>query len=115
MSRTLSIILGFGLLMLWAVGLSMQDATDWLMWIDGIVGVCAAIMGLAMSRDSSKSLLVGGPVIVSLGLFALWIVGLLLDATSWLSWWTFGFACAFLLTGFASTSSPMTPHRHATT
>ncbi len=114
MSKTFSIILGLGLIALWAVGISTGDVTGWLLWLDGIIGIGALIMGLAMNRDSSKNLRVGGPVWVALCLFALWIIGLYLGATSWLSWWTFGFACAFLIPGIASTSAPKTPHHPIT-
>ena len=114
MSKTLSIILGLGLVVLWVVAISQAGVTSWLTWLDGIVGVCAVIMGLAMSANSARSFRVGGPVIVAIALFVLWIIGLSVTATAWLACWTFGFGCAFLITGFASTSSPMTPHRPVT-
>lgn len=114
MSKTLSIIFGLGLIVLWVVAISQPGITSWLTWLDGIVGLCAVIMGLAMTSDSPKSLRMGGPVIIAIALFALWIIGMAISATGWLSWWTFGFACAFLFTGFTSTSTPMTPHRPLT-
>jgi hypothetical protein len=32
----------------------------------------------------------------------LWIIGLMTRSNPWLTWWTFGFACAFLLVGIGA-------------
>ena len=114
-SKTLSIIFGVGLIALWVVAISTNGTSAWLTWIDGGIGVLGVIIGLAMTENSPKSLRSGGPIILALCLFALWIIALsVTGTTAWLTWWTFGFGCAFLLTGFSATSTPMTPHRPVT-
>ncbi len=114
MVRGISIALGIGLIILWITGLS-QHATAWLTWLDGIAGLCA--FGIAgVIRPGVAGSLAASPIALSVGLFVLWIIALAIGASGWLSWWTFVFACAFLLLGIAGGASlrrPMTttPHR----
>ncbi len=108
------IILGLGLILLWVVGVSSQGADGWLVWFDGIIGLCAIVTGLAMSADSTSTTRSGAPLLTAIGLLALAIIGFAVVATLWLTWWTFGFACAFMLTGFLAMSLPKRPHHAAT-
>ena len=88
MFRVCPVLIGLGLAVLWTIATSV-DATTWLTWGDGgAAGLVVATVGLIPERKGS--LLAAGCLAgVSAGLFALWIVGLMHDATPWLTWWTF--------------------------
>jgi hypothetical protein len=93
-------VLAIGLVVLWLAALS-QHATSWLTWADVVAALCAfaiaAGAGASVTPGSSATL----PLALSVGLAVLWIIGLASHASSWLAWWTFAFACAFLLIGVA--------------
>ncbi len=104
MVRETSIGLGIGLIIWWLVGLS-DHAAAWLTWLDGIAALCAFGIGAAVVPSRANApVTAGGPIALSIGLFVLWLIGLATHAQSWLAWWTFVFACAFLAVGvYAST------------
>jgi hypothetical protein len=98
MTRGISLILAVGLVVLWLVGLS-RHATPWLTWLNGVGALCAfGIAGVAGER-MRRGFATGTPVALAIGLGVLWIIGLATHAVPWLVWWTFAFACAFLLLG----------------
>jgi hypothetical protein len=102
MVRGISVVLGIGLVLLWLVGLS-NHASAWLTWLDGVAALCA--FGIALLPEgASRQVMSGSPIALAIGLFVLWIIGLAVGAESWLAWWTFAFACAFLLLGIARAS-----------
>ncbi|MGZ3697713.1 MAG: hypothetical protein ACXWP5_06325, partial [Bdellovibrionota bacterium] len=105
MVRNISVVLGIGLAVLWAVGLGSPDATGWLTWMDGVGAVCAFIVASG-GRTYGRAQTATGFFGMAVGLFALWIIGLATGATPWLSWWTFGFACAFTGTAIAASRTP---------
>ena len=53
-------------------------------------------------------------LLISLCLFALWIVGLVVGATHWLTWLDFAVACLALIVAFSKTT-PVTPRTPVTT
>jgi hypothetical protein len=114
MTRVVSFFLGCGLIVLWLAGLS-GHATGWLTWLDVLAALCAfgiaAVAGERMSRGFAS----GAPIALASALAVLWIIGLTTRASSWLTWWTFAFACAFLLLGLggAGQSQQMTRPRPA--
>jgi hypothetical protein len=91
-------LLAIGLVILWLVGLS-QHATAWLTWLD----VVGALFGFAIAAGAgpqvARGFAGGAPIALAIGLGVLWIIGLATHAEAWLTWWTFAFACAFLLLG----------------
>jgi len=102
MLKRMSTMLGIGLTALWIAGLGSPNTDPWLSWLDGLAALCAfAIAGFTPSY-ASKGARVGGPIALSVGLFVLWMIGLGTGAVSWLVWWTFAFACAFLALGIAT-------------
>ncbi len=113
MLRGTSIALGIGLVILWLVGLS-DHATLWLTWLDGLAGLAAFGVAAVASDQATGGATVtmartaGGPLGISLGLYILWIIGLATHAERWLTWWTFAFACAFLIFGFLGSSQRTT-------
>lgn len=102
MFRGVSVALGIGLIILWIAGLSAHSAL-WLTWLDGIAGLVAILLGVAVVGSVARAG-VGGWGLLALGLFVLWIIGLAAHAPLWLAWWTFAFACAFVVLAAASTS-----------
>ena len=110
MFRAISFVLGLGLVLLWLAGLS-SHASAWLTWLDGLAALIA-IAGAAALVEFHRGG-TAGTGLLALGLFILWIIGLATGATLWLSWWTFAFACAFVVVTGASMSG--TVHlRHRT-
>jgi hypothetical protein len=105
MVRGTAIVLGIGLVILWLVGLN-EGAALWLTWLNGVAALVAFTIGAAANDESASALSVaGGPIGLSLGLYVLWVVGLATHAETWLCWWTFVFACAFLAIGVFSTTT----------
>lgn len=101
MVRASSIVLGAGLVILWAVGLG-NHATAWLTWLNGLGALCAFGIAAAVVPTTTVSGTATPPIVLSIGLYVLWIIGLATHASLWLCWWTFAFACAFLLVGIIS-------------
>jgi hypothetical protein len=98
MLRLIAAVIGLGLAALWIVGMSV-DATVWLTWTVGIgAALSLATVGIIPDQQGSAwaALCLGA---LASGLLALWIVGLRLNATAWLAWWTFA---AALLTGLSA-------------
>jgi hypothetical protein len=94
MMRTAHIALGVGLVILWIAGLA-RHSTPWMSWLDGLAGLIAFAGAASAGRDARVGQWASAGLTV--GLFALWIIGLSVDASRALSWWNFAFACAFLL------------------
>ncbi len=103
MTKGLTVILGIGLIILWIVGLGDPVAPGWLTWLDGVAGLCAFGIAGAMAPASTRGVRMGGPILLAIGLYALWVIGLATHAVPWLKWWTFAFADAFLLVGIGAT------------
>jgi hypothetical protein len=111
MVRATSIVLGAGLIALWLIGLG-NHATPWLTWVDGLAALCA--FGLAAAIVSERpnttvSAIAGPPIFLAVALYVFWIAGLATHATAWLSWWTFVFACAFLVLGLLASTTERQP------
>jgi hypothetical protein len=103
MVRGISIALGIGLVILWLVGLS-NHATAWLTWFNGLGALAAFGVAASAPEGIATSRAAGGPFGLSGALFVLWIVAMVTRADHWLAWWTFAFACAFLIVGFLGSS-----------
>jgi len=113
MFRPISVALGLGLIILWIAALS-GHAVGWLTWMDGLAGLVAIALGLTFTAQVAGSSRTGWGLL-GLSLFALWIVALAAGGTIWLAWWTFAFACAFLVLAASSTAGTTARfHRHRT-
>jgi hypothetical protein len=101
MYKSLLSIFGLGMIALWLAGLASSPETGYMTWLDGIAGVISFIeagaMQTATRREMSTAI-----VLLSIGLFGLWIGGLLGGAVSWQVWWTFAAACAYLVLGISA-------------
>lgn len=95
--RVSSFIIGLFLVAVFISGLAVPGTSAWLTWLQ-LVGALLAF-GIAASPVRRGGALThgGAPLIISLGLFAMWIVGLALHNAAWLVWCTFAGACAFLV------------------
>src|SRR5579871_3447331 len=102
MFGAISVVLGFGLIILWVAGLSAH-AVGWLTWLDGLIGVLAIAAGFGVLRAATRAGVAtsGG---LAFALFILWVIGLAAGRSLWMVWWTFAFACAFLIVTAASMS-----------
>ena len=101
MLRALLVTLGIAMFLLWLVGL-VDHATDWVVWVDGI----AALLTLGLVAATHDRLgPIGaslGPNLIGLGLVAVFVVGLVTDASAWIVWFTLAFGTGYLLfAGFA--------------
>jgi hypothetical protein len=104
--RAWSVIFGIGLVILWLTGLSTPNSAAWFTWLDGVGAVLSFIVAGTIRDVAHVRRVVSGPISLSIALFALWIVGLATNAASWQAWWTFVFACGFLLLGIAGGRAP---------
>jgi hypothetical protein len=104
--KGMSVALGIGLAILWIAGLSSPYAPGWLTWLDGIAALCAFTIAASSQIYETRGRRMGGPIALSVALFGIAIVALGSGAVAWLSWWTFAFACAFLVLGVAAGGTP---------
>src|SRR5689334_12071035 len=91
-------ILGIGLLILWLVGL---QTGGWLTWLIFVAGCLSIIAGFALPAEGPRSARLSVPLALAIGLYVLWIIGLAVGKAAWKDWWTFAFACAYLLLAVA--------------
>lgn len=112
MFRPISVALGIGLIILWIAALSAH-AVPWLTWLDGVAGLVAIGLGLTFAAQVGRSGMAGWGLL-ALSLFALWIIALAAGTTLWLAWWTFAFACAFLILAASATAGPSRLHQQRT-
>jgi hypothetical protein len=96
--RGASIAMGLGLGALWLFGFSTH-ATLWLTWLVGLAALCALALGARPVPLRPVPAAASRPLVLSGGLFLLWMIGLGLRVEPWLAWWTFIFACGFLMLG----------------
>jgi hypothetical protein len=97
MIKAMALLCAVGLTILWLAGLGSPFSASWMTWLDG---VCALIgYGVAFSETRVR-----GPISLSIGLFALWIVGMATNGAAWQNWWTFAFGCGYLLVGLMKPS-----------
>lgn len=92
MIKSMALLCAIGLSILWIAGLGSPFSAAWLTWLDG---ACALVgYGIAFSRVGTR-----GPIALSVGLFALWVIGMVTNGATWQNWWTFAFGCGYLLVG----------------
>jgi hypothetical protein len=107
MVRTISVVLGVGLMMAWLAGLD-RGATPWLSWLDAIGSLAAFTIafGLPLRYVAAGAKAVPAAAL-GVSLVVLGAIGLALGATAWLDWWTLGFGCGFL--GLAAATAARGP------
>jgi hypothetical protein len=99
MVRGSSIVLGAGLVILWLVGLA-RDATPWLTWFNLLGGLFSFAVAAAITPGrSGYAVPAGAPMALAVFLSVLFIVAMSIGASSWMAWWTFAFACAYMILG----------------
>lgn len=113
MVRAWAILLGIGLFILGVAGLNTPGSI-WIGWLDIIGGIISfyvgavssiAVASVSAGRTGGSHIYsnVGGVFFLSLGLFAVWIAGLVTSRASIsMAWWNFGFACAYGLLAIRS-------------
>jgi hypothetical protein len=111
MMKSVSAVLGIGLLILTIAGWATTGAVAWLAWLDLVGALCA--FWVAYSADETTNARVGGSVALGIGLLVLWIIAQSsMNTPAWQSWWTFAFGCAFVILGIADYfgARSSTPH-----
>lgn len=115
MVRSWSIVLGIGLIILGIAGLYTPGG-NWIAWLDIVGGLISFFVGAAAQGVTAPATAEGtlsgprygnsgGMLFICLGLFAMWIIGLVTKSvTSTMAWWNFGFACAYALLVMGSSS-----------
>jgi hypothetical protein len=88
--RPLSIVCGIGLVILWLVGLGSATSAPWLTWLNALGAIMSFVVA---SSVQTRTAAINTAVGTSIGLFALWIIGLSTDGLAYQNWWTFVFAC----------------------
>ena len=96
MVRPWMIILGIGLLLVWLAGVGYHTAS-WLCWLDFVGGMASIAGGLFAPPDLPRNARMAMPLALSVMLFLLWIISLAVGHEAWKVWWTFAFACGYLL------------------
>ena len=91
-------VLGIGIII---VGLFGLGRSDWLGWLDIVVGILALVASGALGR-ASRTVSMGSSIGLGVATLVLWIIGLSAGVVSWLVWWTFAFGVAFVLASFVS-------------
>jgi hypothetical protein len=99
MSKTTSIIVGALLTVMFIIGISTQVVSAWLYWLDLTAAVLAFNVAFLQSTAIPVAIRIAAPVLLSLGLLAMWIVGLTMGGATWLVWSNFGVACIELAAG----------------
>jgi hypothetical protein len=91
-----SCLIGAGLLMVGLFG-AFTEPQSWVVWCD-LIGAWAAFFFAAdITPNCSRARRISVPAVLSIGLFVTWFAAIAEKEAHWLAWWTFAFACAFLL------------------
>jgi magnesium-transporting ATPase (P-type) len=96
--RAIMFIFGIGLVALWVIGMALGRA-HWFSWID-LAGGALGIYGALVLPELNPGVGVASGFVFSLGIIALWIVGLALGVVDWLTWVSFGLAALLLIGSF---------------
>jgi hypothetical protein len=101
MTRAALVALGLTLVLLWLVAV-VNGSTIWLTWLAGIAAVLTFWL-VPITRDDSGPLEVAiGPALIGTVLTIGFIVGMVTNASGWLTWFVLVFAGGyFLFAGFA--------------
>jgi hypothetical protein len=90
-------LFGIVLLALWVVGLAATSSSPGITWLDGAAGVLSLTFAAAIPDRSPPGLRASGMGVLSLGLFAIWLVGLISGSTPWQVWLTFIVAAVYAI------------------
>ena len=96
--------LGIGMLILCIAGVASNTGNGWLQWLD-LAGAAFSIWLAGSIKPLAPGKTVEGGIIgLSVGVFVLWVIGLVAGATPFLVWWNLAFATAFFFVGLAAIS-----------
>lgn len=98
--RGVLVLIGLFLIAVWIAGLSVH-AQAWITWLNFVAGIVAIGLGALPIQRGGPATTAGVPTLLSLGLFAMWIVGLAIHTEAWITWCTFGAACAMMIDSIA--------------
>jgi hypothetical protein len=97
MLRTWTVILGLGLAILWIFGVTSRGEAGWLSWLQLVAGIYSLLVAASVDDLSPRRTRVSNTLSISIGLSVLWILALVSPVLRWQAWWTFAFACAYLV------------------
>ena len=111
MLKRVSTGLGMGLLALWALGLGDPGASSWVVWLLGLGALWSFGIALFSSDIPAQAERVAQPLALSVGLFAVWLIGITLDSSQWLNRWTFIAGVAYFLFGVSGLAKAKPRHK----
>jgi hypothetical protein len=82
-------------------------------WLVVMAAAGAFFIAAAAGDPPRRGFAGGAPIALASFLGVLWLAGLVLHASSWLTWWTLFFACAFLMLGLGGGTHRVAPPRFA--
>jgi len=94
----------------------MPASTPYMTWLDGVAGLFSFIVAGSAAPTATRAARSSSALLLSIGLFGLWLGGLLSAAVTWQVWWTFGGACAYFVlaisAGFMRPSGGVSAEEH---
>jgi hypothetical protein len=106
MVRKSSFVIGLGLAVLWWLGLSIDQSAR-VLWFDAVAAVLSFGIGGLVNEPAEGEPAVGGAIacaVMSVGLGALWIIGMSTRQPAWANWFNFLFAVAYMATAVLAVS-----------
>jgi hypothetical protein len=87
MIRNEELGLGFGLILLGAIGL-MTGASTWLCGAHLVAALWALATALVIKPEQHGDIAIGLPIVLSIALIVVWLSAFTAGATPWLTWMT---------------------------
>src|SRR5262245_41152004 len=95
MLRISSFVLGLALALFWWIGL-MLDRSATILWFDAVAAVVSFAFGVLVDEPERNAGLAAPPVILGLGLAALWLFGTAAGQPAWVNWLNLFFGLCYL-------------------
>jgi hypothetical protein len=95
MLRISSFVLGLALGLFWLIGLQL-DRSATILWFDAVAAIVSFATGALIDEPERNTAIAAPPVILGLGLAALWIFGTAGGQPAWVNWLNLFFGLCYL-------------------